>query len=64
VKIVTFRQSNRRFKEFVPFFKGIIMFEIIFRNDLDGFCDLQDSFAEKGIPETQKTQMEYFNDII
>jgi len=30
------------------------MLEIIFRNDLDEFCDLQNSFAKKGIPETHK----------
>jgi hypothetical protein len=43
------------FKEIFPFFKGIIMLEIIFRNYLDEFCDLQDRFAEKVIPETHKT---------
>jgi len=51
MKIVKFRQSNRRFKEFVPFFKGIIMLEIIFRNDLDEFCNLQDRFYGEMYPQ-------------
>jgi hypothetical protein len=52
MKIVTFSQSNKRLKEFVPFFKRIIMLEINFRNYLVEFCDIQDRFAENVILET------------